>query len=361
MKKRILTLFTALAVIFAFIPAVSAGAAIYHVTTDEAVEWVMSKIGEVVGRGQCVDLGIAYTSHFFDTTLPGSPKDYPTIELPAGWERLEYYPGFVPAPGDIAVWLPGAYSWGSVFNTGHTGIIISSAETSFDVVEQNWNGDLSAQIYTKPNNSLWGIIRPPFVGTEGYNTLLELSGINSASEWARAGVAAAIEKGFVPAGIQNNYTDIITRREFCLMAVQWVEYATGKSIDTLLADRGKTRDPSAFTDTSDPYILAAFALGVTSGVGGGLFDPNGQFNREQAATMIMNTCRAIGANVSSPPESGFSDMGSAASWAADGINFVRANGIMQGTGGNKFSPKAPYTKEQSIITFNNINHGVFLK
>jgi hypothetical protein len=140
------------------------------------------------------------------------------------------------------------------------------------------------------------------------------------------------------------------------MAVQWVEYATGKSIDEVLAEQGKSRDPNAFTDTSDPYILAAFALGITSGVGNNRFDPSGQFSRQQAAAMIMNTCRAAGADVSNPPASGFADMGSAAIWAVDGINFVRANGIMQGTGDGNFSPGAPYTREQSIITFNNIRH-----
>lgn len=163
-------------------------------------------------------------------------------------------------------------------------------------------------------------------------------------------------KGFVPLELQNNFQNVITREEFCRMAVKWVEYATGKSIDTILSERGLSRNPNAFTDTSDSDILAAFALGITSGVGNNLFNPSGQFSREQAATMIMNTCRAIGANVDNPPASGFADMGSAASWAVNGINFVRANGIMQGTGNNNFTPQGTYTIEQSIVTFNNINH-----
>ena len=143
------------------------------------------------------------------------------------------------------------------------------------------------------------------------------------------------------------------------MAVKWVEYATGKNIDTILTERGLTRDPSAFSDTSDPDILAAFALDITSGTGGGKFTPNGQFSREQAATMIMNTCRAIGADVGSSPASDFADLNTAATWAQTGINFVRANGIMSGDGTN-FNPKQLYTREQSIITFNNIHHADWL-
>ena len=140
------------------------------------------------------------------------------------------------------------------------------------------------------------------------------------------------------------------------MAVKWVEYATGKNIDAVLSEKGLSRNPDAFSDTGDPDILAAFALGITSGTGSGLFTPDGQFSREQAATMIMNTCKAIGTDVGNPPASGFADIGLASSWAVDGIGFVRANGIMQGTGDGNFSPKADYTREQSIITFNNINH-----
>ena len=135
--------------------------------------------------------------------------------------------------------------------------------------------------------------------------------LDSTSAWAREGITAAVEKGFVPADIQGRYSSVITRQEFCRMAVKWVEYATEKSIDDLLAEKGLTRDAGAFSDTSDPDILAAFALCITSGVGGGRFAPEGKFSREQAATMIMNTCRAIGANMGTPPASGFSDMGAA--------------------------------------------------
>ena len=179
--------------------------------------------------------------------------------------------------------------------------------------------------------------------------------IDSASLWARDAIAAALRKGFVPVSIQDKYTSVITRQEFCCMAVMWVEYALGKNLDSILAERGLYRDPSTFIDTSDPDILAAFALGITSGTGNGYFTPKGQFSREQAATMILNTCRAVGANVSNSPASGFADVGSASSWAVRGIDYVRANGIMQGTGGNNFNPKATYTREQSIITFNNIS------
>ena len=72
--------------------------------------------------------------------------------------------------------------------------------------------------------------------------------------------------------------------------------------------------------------------------------------------MIMNACRAAGLDVSNTANAGFADINTASSWAVDAINFCRNNGIMSGTGNDNFSPKGAYTREQSIITFNNIRH-----
>jgi hypothetical protein len=203
-----------------------------------------------------------------------------------------------------------------------------------------------AETYARQNNI-------PFVSLGGATPISDLT---TASTWAHEGITSAIEKGFVPEDIQGEYTNVITRQEFCRMAVKWVEYALGKDIDTILAEKGLSIDPNAFTDTDNRYILAAFALGITAGTGEGIFSPDGEFNREQAATMIMNTARAIGADVSDPPASSFGDLGTAAGWSHTGISFVQANGIMQGVGNNNFDPKAKYTREQSIVTFDNIMH-----
>jgi hypothetical protein len=142
------------------------------------------------------------------------------------------------------------------------------------------------------------------------------------------------------------------------MAVMWLEYVLGMSIDEILESLGLSRDPNPFTDTSDPYILGAYALGITSGTSATTFNPSGQFTREQAATMIMNTCRVSWADVNNSPVADFTDMHLASAWARTGINFVRANGIMSGVSADppRFDPKALYTREQSIVTFNNISY-----
>ena len=46
----------------------------------------------------------------------------------------------------------------------------------------------------------------------------------------------------------------------------------------------------------------------------------------------------------------FADTGSVSSWALEAVGQVQAAEIMGGVGNNTFSPKGPYTREQSIAT-----------
>jgi len=197
-----------------------------------------------------------------------------------------------------------------------------------------------------------------------YTLVPSINSLDSADSWARNGIVNAVEKGFVPMDLQNNYTEAITRQDFCRLAVKWLEYIIGKDIDAILIEQGAYRRQVAFSDTDDPDILAAFTLGITNGriapteTESGLFVPNGEFTRQEAATMIMRTCKAAGMDVSEPPISDFLDLDKADDWAQAGINFVRANGIMGGISVDpdrpEFGPKKIYTRQESIITFNNI-------
>ncbi|MDR0324574.1 MAG: cellulase family glycosylhydrolase [Oscillospiraceae bacterium] len=192
----------------------------------------------------------------------------------------------------------------------------------------------------------------------------EAPNLDSASGWARDGIQSAYAKGVIPEDIQNNYQNVITRAEFCRMAVRWLEFRLRKGIDTIVAERGiPERMGHTFSDTTNTDILAAYRLGVTGGevaptdAAPGRFNPSGQFNREQAAMMILNTVKVAGMDVSNTSSAGFNDIGTASSWAVNAINYVRNAGIMSGTGtadNPLFSPQRLYTRQESIVTFNNI-------
>lgn len=97
---------------------------------------------------------------------------------------------------------------------------------------------------------------------------------------------------------------------------------------------------------------------------------NDPITREQAATMIMRAVNVLNLvndgeipiydigkysqTTIDAPTADFADIDQVSSWALGGVNFVKANGIMNGTGNGNFTPKANLTVEQAIVLINNI-------
>ena len=52
------------------------------------------------------------------------------------------------------------------------------------------------------------------------------------------------------------------------------------------------------------------------------------------------------------PDAGFDD--NISSWAVDGVNFCRANRIMNGVGNNRFNPRGTFTVEQAIVALSRV-------
>ncbi len=92
-------------------------------------------------------------------------------------------------------------------------------------------------------------------------------------------------------------------------------------------------------------VLWAVENGITEGVGGNRFDPNGQCTRGQVVTFLWRAAGkpTVSANVS------FTDVKTDA-YYYEAVKWAVANGITQGTGGNKFSPDDTCTRGQ-VVTF----------
>lgn len=157
------------------------------------------------------------------------------------------------------------------------------------------------------------------------------------SAWAQSDVAAADDIGIIPGNLPTDYTQPITRSQFCKLAVALYETVTGSAIT------GR----SSFTDTNEPDVQKMAYLGVVTGYGDGTFGADDTLTREQAAVILMRLMEAMGvelAEVSTPFTDAFSD------WAASGIAKVYGAGIMVGITETAFSAYANYTIEQSIVT-----------
>ena len=167
------------------------------------------------------------------------------------------------------------------------------------------------------------------------------------SPWAEESIEKAVEAGIVPDTLQSDYINNITRSEFCQLAVQTYMAKTGYTIPEGLQ--------TPFTDIDDDYVTAAYTLGIVSGVGNDMFNPDSAITRQEAAVMLNNLAYMAGVDNSNVREDKFADEEYFAHWAEDAIYKVSAvdsggTPVMTGTGNNKFSPWMNYTREQAIAT-----------
>lgn len=177
-----------------------------------------------------------------------------------------------------------------------------------------------------------------------------------ASGWAVPEITAAAELGIVPDAVLTDFTEKITRAEFCTLIVQMLaKRIHAPAVQYLAWERGVEIDENAFTDTKQAEVLVAYAIGILNGRGNGIFDPDSSITRQEAAVMLRNAANIMGVEPENAPA--FSDSGEFASWAADAIGFISAvkdktsgAAVMGGVGNNCFGPKGTYTKEQAILT-----------
>lgn len=176
--------------------------------------------------------------------------------------------------------------------------------------------------------------------------------------WATDEVMDAYEHGLIPDAFCCSYRADTTRAELARLSVTLLAQIKGCSVDALvLSETGRSLDSILakypFPDTSDRYVLAAYALGIISGYTDGTFRPNGAVTRVEAAKMLTVTAQLAGIGCSGQAPV-FADADAIAGWAKTYVSFVATVGIMNGTGGNHFDPLGSYTHEQAYLTMERI-------
>ena len=187
---------------------------------------------------------------------------------------------------------------------------------------------------TKPQN-------PPSYGSS-----------EGASNWARPEVDEAISLGIIPDRFLNNYQTNMTRADYCETAIRMLmaKSATAVNEERFISFFGIDMSNEPFTDTSDRYIKIAYALRIVNGVGDGKFSPNSPITRQEAAALLSRAAAVWEFTGYTNSPIVFGDARAIAAWAMAPVDFVSANGIMQGVGGNNFEPHGFYTREQSFLT-----------
>ncbi|MBJ6141326.1 glucosaminidase domain-containing protein [Staphylococcus aureus] len=138
-------------------------------TASEVVEWAKSNIGKRINidsyRGsQCWDTPNFIFKRYWGFVTWGNAKDMANYRYPKGFRFYRYSSGFVPEPGDIAVWHPG----NGIGSDGHTAIVVGPSNKSyFYSVDQNWVNSNSwtgspGRLVRHPYVSVTGFVRPPY-------------------------------------------------------------------------------------------------------------------------------------------------------------------------------------------------------
>lgn len=169
--------------------------------------------------------------------------------------------------------------------------------------------------------------------------------------WALDYMERAYDTGLMPERLYGeDLTAPITREEFAAVAVALYEALSGRTAPAYAG-------PSPFTDTADPDVLRAYALGVVNGAGGGLYAPDSPLTRQDAMTMLGRACElaltgAVG-DGSAMPSAGtapFADDSAIAGYAKNYVYYLVAQGAVNGTGNNQFSPKLNMDRQSALKT-----------
>lgn len=176
---------------------------------------------------------------------------------------------------------------------------------------------------------------------------LRLRSTAKTSTWAQSDVNFALNDNLLDLDLLgNDYTKNISRLQFCSVVVRLAEEMTGKTITPAAAN--------TFTDTNNPYVLKAYAAGITSGTSETTFSPDATLNRQQMATFLYRTLRYIEKNSDYSYTSytskldNYTDRGQLAGWAEESMAFMNALDLVKGTSDTTLSPNNKCTIEQAI-------------
>lgn len=164
--------------------------------------------------------------------------------------------------------------------------------------------------------------------------------------WAEEEVSAMADLGLIPQALDN--TDLrqnITRKVMCQMAMLSYEKYTGS----------KPEQPKEhpFTDTTDPDIERAKAIGLVDGDGDGLFRPEDSLTRQEFFCFVTKFLRAIDYPITDElfgSLEDYADYKQISDWALEATSLCVGIGIVRGDGSG-VAPQKLTKAEEAILMF----------
>lgn len=183
------------------------------------------------------------------------------------------------------------------------------------------------------------------------------------SDWAYAEIERAAAENLMLSALEGEYTNEITRQEFCDLAVRLTATQKRPESDSregisavkndMLSDNEELMsayNSISYNDCTSENVRFLSALGVINGTGDGNFEPDRSIKRQEAAAILYRLQSLYKTPAEPVLSEAYSDDAAISDWAKDAVYSVRESGIMSGMGENEFSPDGVYTVEQAIVT-----------
>ncbi|HDZ6280077.1 TPA: glucosaminidase domain-containing protein [Staphylococcus aureus] len=189
-------------------------------TASEVVEWAKSNIGKRINidnyRGsQCWDTPNFIFKRYWGFVTWGNAKDMANYRYPKAFRFYRYSSGFVPEPGDIAVWHPG----NGIGSDGHTAIVVGPSNKSyFYSVDQNWVNSNSwtgspGRLVRHPYVSVTGFVRPPYSKDTSKPSSTDTSSASKANDSTITGEAKKPQFKEVKTVKYTAYSNVLDKEE----------------------------------------------------------------------------------------------------------------------------------------------------
>lgn len=343
MKRRVWSMIVTLAMVFSLF-SLSAMAADEPFTLDKPTNLTATLKVDPDGVPYFeIKLDIPETVRTINSNLQGDPAYYEGISCDGIEIEFEYkYGQYDWNEGPSAYWNTtdsvtefvdrGGYWEYTPFDSG-----------DFDTV------DIKSEVYSfrARFTGLWGytddwIDKSVHSGYSNIATVGNPSFYNDASDWAIPELEKANDAGLIPDILKGtDMTKPITREEFAELAVLLYEKTSGNVAVAV--------SPNPFTDTTNQQILKAFTIGTTKGTSDTTFSPKVLINREECATMLFRTLKAMvpDGDYSIAGVSDFTDQVSISGWAVESTKYMSKLDIVKGDANGNFMPKATTTAQQA--------------
>lgn len=162
-----------------------------------------------------------------------------------------------------------------------------------------------------------------------------------ASDWAAAELGLAEEYGLLaPLGYSPDYSGLITREEFCELAVEFYTLLGGE-FDPVIVN--------PFKDTNSIAVIRAFGAGIIMGRTESSFDPDASVTREDICVMLSRLCDALDFRLAAKAGVTFTDEAEISPWASGAVRLMSSAGVVSGYSAGTFRPSGYATVEQVAI------------